>query len=90
MATSSKYGQVTLEQGGVPDDEPVFVVRAKDATAVELLSYYWLLCQQYGASQAQLDAIRAESQRLMAWQRAHRDEVKVPDSGPAPRLDPCP
>jgi hypothetical protein len=87
MAQSQKSGRVTLEQGGVPDDMPVFVVVAKDATAVELLSEYWRLCELYGSPSDQLEGVRQASAEFMAWQQDHRDEVHVPGgAGRAPRL----
>ena len=42
MALDAKYGKVTLERepASLEDDEPVFVLRAQDALAVEVLTYY--------------------------------------------------
>jgi len=38
MAISQKYGKINIE--GVPDNEPVFVVRAQDALGIPVLIEY--------------------------------------------------
>lgn len=38
MALDSKYGQVTVP--GIPDDEPIFILRAQDATAISTIEDY--------------------------------------------------
>lgn len=40
MPTDVKYGEVTTEYGDIPDDEPVFVLRAQDVLAHETLLHY--------------------------------------------------
>ena len=40
MGYDLKYGKVTLENKQIPDDEPVFVLRAQDKLAVVALVAY--------------------------------------------------
>jgi hypothetical protein len=79
MPVDGKYGRVTLEHGAhIPDDEPVIVFRARDATTVDLLAYYLMRCVKKGSPKRHLDLVTAAVERFRAWQATH--ETKVPDS----------
>lgn len=61
MAFDSKYGEVDIK--GVPDDEPVFILRGQDLTATVALQMY---------SDIQIDHAIKESvsltiKRFQAW-----------------------
>jgi hypothetical protein len=79
LAIDGKYGHVTLEHGAhIPDDEPVIVFRAKDATTLRLLAYYMLLCIKAGSPRRHLNLILNTIETVRAWQEAYG--TKVPDS----------
>ncbi len=79
MPVDHKYGKVTLEHGQhIPNDEPVIVFRAKDATTPKLLAYYMLLCMKAGSPRRHLEIILDTAQMFQDWQETH--ETKVPDS----------
>jgi hypothetical protein len=40
MAIDLKYGTVTVESKSIPDNEPVFVLRAQDALALFAMNAY--------------------------------------------------
>jgi hypothetical protein len=40
MAKERKYGNVTVENKSIPEDEPVFLFRAQDELASAALRYY--------------------------------------------------
>jgi hypothetical protein len=82
MGYSRKHGRVTTERKEVPDDEPVFVIRAADALACPLLSAYYNLCGENGAAAEHTASVEAEYTRFADWQEAHPDRVKVPDTLP--------
>lgn len=48
MGQDLKYGKITTEHGSIPEDEPVFVLRAQDALALFALDAYgetvWMAC----------------------------------------------
>lgn len=80
MGYDGKYGQITTEFGDVPADEPVIVFRARDRLTTKLIGIYWNLCKEAGSPQRHLDIINATHDRFEAWQDAHEDQVRTPDS----------
>jgi len=42
MAISLKYGKIDIPN--IPDDEPVFIIRAQDSLSVPVISEYLKLC----------------------------------------------
>jgi len=43
MAVDRKYGKVLVEKKNIPEDEPVFVIRAQDILSGLILRYYAIL-----------------------------------------------
>jgi hypothetical protein len=89
MAYDRKYGEITAEHGdvvhgepGVPlneSDEPVFIIRAQDACAVDAVLRYRGAAEDKGASEELLYAVEEAAGAISEWQEAHPDQVKVPD-----------
>ena len=70
----------------IPDDEPVFILRARDATAVVTLLHYYQghrLCQNDQHADAVLQRVR-DFQR---FQREHPERMKYPDTASATQAD---
>lgn len=82
MGYSDKYGRVTTERKGIPDDEPVLVIRAQDALACPAISAYYMRCEATGADDEHLAAVQATYGRFADWQEAHPERVKQPDTLP--------
>lgn len=80
MGFDLKYGVVTTERGDIPRDEPVFVLRGKDAACPDALLEYADVAMSVGADAEMCDAIRARAEDIRAWQEAHPERVKVPDT----------
>ena len=80
MGYDSKYGKVTTEHGDIPDDEPVIVFRAQDKLSADVLAAYHRLCAENGSPERHLNLIAATQARFKVWQRAHKQQVKIPDS----------
>jgi hypothetical protein len=76
MAIDAKYGRVEIP--GIPDDEPVFILRAQDATAPDAVSLYRGLARAAGASGDHLNAIERARGILVRWQQEHGS--KTPDT----------
>lgn len=74
-----KYGEVTVEHNGFLAGEPVFVLRAKDAAAIDTLEAYRQAAGGIGAQQAHLDAVNEVIRTFRAWQAENEDRVRVPD-----------
>lgn len=80
MGTEGKYGRVTTEHGSIPEDEPVFLFRARDKALPQLLTRYAALCLGMGARQEHIAGILLQQERIETWQREHPDQVHVPSS----------
>lgn len=81
MAAENKYGQVTTSQGEIPEDEPVFLFRARDALLPKVLNYYEHICREHGAPGSHIAAINDRAKEITSWQLDHQDRVHTPGSG---------
>ena len=64
---------------GIPEDEPVFVLRAQDKTAPHIV-LMWSGCADLVGSPANKVRGAADLSLIMAlWQSRNKDKVKVPD-----------
>lgn len=79
MAVDSKFGQ--LEIPGIPEDEPVFVIRAKDAISAMAVSAYKdiRLNQSEPPSEEFVDHLDDEVSKFVLWQADNPELVKLPD-----------
>ena len=50
MGTDLKYGRITTEHGDIHEDEPVFLLRARDVLAIETLTHYNEQCDRFGCA----------------------------------------
>lgn len=80
MAKDNKYGDVVLEHGHIPEDEPVVVFRARDKHLPEILDLYHTLCQNGGSPVRHLDLINESMQEIIDWQNENPGKVRVPNS----------
>lgn len=64
MARDTKYDIVDVT--GIPDDEPIFVLRAQDAFSVATLRYYKDLRDSAGDEEGAADIERSIN-RFKAW-----------------------
>jgi hypothetical protein len=78
MAQENKYGKITTERGSIPEDEPVFLLRAQDVAALPTLGDYLENCRAAGASQAHMDGISSAIHRFHDWQESHTAKVPGP------------
>lgn len=80
MGFDAKYGKVITEHGDIPDDEPVIVFRGRDRLVVSMLDTYLTLCASAGSPQRHLDLIQSSREDIRAWQAAHPERTRTPDS----------
>lgn len=81
---SSKYGAITTASGTFIDGEPVFILRASDATAIRAIAQYhgYLAGIEDPTRQRSpeyLSELEREISRFASWQAANGDSVKLPD-----------
>lgn len=77
MAVDTKYGDIDIE--GIPDDEPVFVIRAKDEVSVQTLNQYADNATRNGSPSEHHASVRRRAAEFQEWQDANPDLVKTPD-----------
>lgn len=76
--TTDQEGRIINRATGqaIPDDEPVFIFRARDIHAVKALHAYLDACND----PAHIMAISARIVHFQEFQAAHPDRMKEPDS----------
>lgn len=63
----------------IAEDEPVFLLRAKDFCAPEAVRAYARLLMEVKASHKMIAAVGEWANRMQQWQMDHQNVVKVPD-----------
>lgn len=71
MASENKYGHITTERGHIPDDEPVFLLRAKDMAADAALRAYMDECVALSCSPQHIEGIIAAIERFEKFRAEH-------------------
>lgn len=66
------YNRIQDPEGKIPDDEPVFLIRAQDAAAVETVMHWAKVNARVGGDPL-LSAMAAKhALRMDAWQQTHK------------------
>jgi galactose mutarotase-like enzyme len=73
--TETKHDNPVIDRAG--DDEPLFVLRARDALCVETIQHWINAARHYGVSDAKLLDAAKHQQLILYWQ-AHNG-CKIPD-----------
>lgn len=75
---SSKTGRITVRATGkpIPDDEPIFILRASDVHAVDVLAHYTGLCE-HDDHRVQADRVTEAFERFA---ETHGTRMKEPDT----------
>lgn len=60
------------------DDEPLFLFRAQDQLSTHAVWAYYEVLRQHGLHK-QAMAVENQWRAMVDWQRAHPDQVKLPD-----------
>lgn len=77
------YGVLFREKDHTPVPPDRYVVfLARDKAFLPTLRYYRRECEHLGAADPQLAAVDNLIARVEAWQKAHPDEMKLPDVDP--------
>lgn len=66
----------------VPDDEPLFLIRARDRNALAMLRYYELICGQDNCSSSYMRRIRERIEAFERYAREHEDLMRQPGLPP--------
>lgn len=82
MAFENKYGRISVEhEPGNPlgEDEPVFLLRARDTTSISGLIEYRRLCIIHNSPQEHIAALDQVLENFREWQNSNLELVKTPD-----------
>lgn len=71
------YVPIQDPRGLIPEDEPVFLIRAQDVTAPDVVRYWAIKAKQGGAAKNIVEAAEAQVSAIVEWQREHG--MKIPD-----------
>lgn len=76
---NDERGQIINRKTGepIPDDEPVFIFRARDQHAVAVLTHYARLI--INGPHGHTEAVHQRMEDFMAFRDANPDRMKVPD-----------
>lgn len=74
-----KYKVERTDGTPIPEDEPCFVVRAKDAFAPVIVKAYFDLAERNGAPQEFLNQVDEHLVKIQEYQWANPGKVKYPD-----------
>jgi hypothetical protein len=81
MAVDRKYGKVSIK--GIPADEPVFILRAQDALAIQTIARYQTFAHALDGTSARAPEFVSSLDEVMAdfrsWQSDNPDALKLPD-----------
>ena len=72
------YNRIQDPKGLIGEEEPVFLLRAKDRLAPNVVRYWAILLKNYGGDKDLV--LRAEqwASKMEEWQKEH--ECKIPDA----------
>lgn len=73
-----KEGKIVNRQSGeaIPEDEPIFILRARDHNALGALAAYLSLCSDLKHK----EAVRQRHAQFANWAALHQDRLKEPDT----------
>lgn len=77
-----RIGPIVNRESGhaIPDDEPVFILRARDVAAVPTLESYLGLVRAAGSPQEHMDAVRKRIYQFIKFKEEHPDRMRTPDT----------
>lgn len=71
MAVNHKYGPVSFTRGDIGDEEPVFVLRARDPLAAEVACFYLMLRAEAGVTPEMAADLAVAIGEIRDWQAGH-------------------
>jgi hypothetical protein len=80
MASDLKYGQIDVP--GIPEDEPIFILRAKDKLALSTVVYYSNEARVRVGSETTPEFVKGVEDCVIAfdeWETNNPDKMKMPD-----------
>lgn len=69
------YNRIQDPAGLIPEDEPVFLIRAQDENAAEALHFWAVLAEKRGADPAIVAKARAHAALMSRWPKHKRPDL---------------
>ncbi len=73
------YDRIQDPENKIPEDEPVFLLRAQDKVAPMVVEIWSLAAELSGASEDIVEAAFEHADLMRVWQSKNPTKVKVPD-----------
>ena len=73
------YDPIQDPRGLIPEDEPVFLLRAQDAASVDTVQFWASRAESLGASPEIVKLAREHAIKMRVWQGRLQAGPKVPD-----------
>lgn len=73
------YNRIQDPEGKIPEDEPVFLIRAQDLAGPAAVNAYALMAELTGATDKVVDNSREQALAMLIWQAEHLDDVHPAD-----------
>lgn len=70
----------SLNGNEIPEDEPIFIFRARDILAFPALVHYFELCQKSECTKEQLASLHGMITEFAKWMGKNKDKMKQPGS----------
>ena len=71
------YAPIQDPRGLIPEDEPVFLLRAQDVCAPFAVKEWVFQAERHGVDGHMVEAAKKQAEVMQDWQRQHR--MKIPD-----------
>jgi hypothetical protein len=76
---SAKLALVKISNNDpIPDDEPVFIFRARDTYALSVLHFYLDQSRKWGCNDYHKDGMMAAIKRFKDWRTENPEKIKQP------------
>lgn len=64
---------------GIPDSEPIFILRAQDKLAIHVIQEYAAMADEVGIPATFVEDVEDDVMAFTMWQKENPDRVKYPD-----------
>lgn len=79
-AYDTKYGKIETEHGNFYNNEPVFILRGRDALAIQLLSVYSQMCVGNHCNDIHVKLVTLAYLKFENWMLKNPELMKLPSS----------
>lgn len=75
----SDYDRIQDPEGIIPEDEPVFLLRAKDDLFIPTVAHWLTLLELYNGDPTSINCIRGFIDKAIEWREKNNHLTKLPD-----------